>query len=393
MNRIILTKNSIIIFAIILSLLAFINKAAYQIYTDYAIVFSYLLFFIYFLCSKFRWNEFIKFFTYIGIAFIYSISTLVFTHGGVGSVFTYLFPIIYLFVMDDASIEDESFYKLTLVFIAFVVIWGLFSNGYVERFVNNRSRYINSNSVASAVEGCAIYVDLLIMKLNRKKIYSVIVYIFAFICVLNCQDRTAAICMALFIILAHLIPKKIFTYRMVMIICIALMIMGFLFPMFYVWLYKGGAIVNTNFLSFSDKSFFSGRELIWVRFFDVMGKSFKNWMIGVGSNAPIYLYYGEQQHLHNNSLAIITCFGIVGYVIFFGYILAKIRKILKNKEPDKFIVTCIISFFVYLIAGFTENSMVGFNLFPLFGIGIALIENNKKCSKETAEIIDSKLNY
>ena len=106
-----------------------------------------------------------------------------------------------------------------------------------------------------------------------------------------------------------------------------------------------------------------------------MGKEPINWLIGIGSKVPIYIDVGRStsQHLHNNALALLTIFGLIGTVMTYAYLLKSIKRIMRNfDEYDNNLIMCLTAFMCFLFEGFTENSMVGVSLFPLFCIGIAL---------------------
>ena len=317
---------------------------------------------------------------YFIIFMVYGIFSLTYTKGGVGSLLGYVFPPLYLCAMEKLNLTRQSRKAFCVLFVAYICVLSIFAKTISENYSWTLNNYISPNSYWLTCSFWFIYVTILLKDLSfrYKKSVSLILFILTIYSTYLLDTRMAMYVSVLFFVLNWMIPKRVFSKKRMMIMIILLIILTIVFPIIYVNLYAMGIEFN---IPFTQKSLYTGRERLWTLFFSYMGEDPLNWLLGVGSKVPIYIDTGrsQSQHLHNNMLAIITTFGILGALMTYSYILKNIKRIMnKCKEYDENLILCLTAFMCFLLEGLTENSMVGVSLFPFFSVGILLDKNNKR---------------
>lgn len=306
----------------------------------------------------------------------YGIFAILRSDGGVGSLLGFIFVPIYMCVLEKTNLSELYRKRYIRLFSTFIVIFSVFAMYISNNYTWTADNFINPNTYSLTCSFCYMYISALMdedvteyKRLKKSVLFVLTVYITF---MLDC--RIALITVIAFYIFNVLVPKVFLNEKMIMILIVSIIIISIIFPFIYVSLYTKGIDIK---IPFTDKSLYTGRELLWTKFINSMGSDLNNWLFGIGSKAPIYVDTGRStsQHLHNNSLALITSFGIVGMLMTYSYLLYQVKRVLISYKENNEILTYLIVFMCFLIEGFTENSMVGVSLFPLMCLGIPLSKN------------------
>lgn len=368
--------DNIIVFLIILNLLSFLNKNIYDAYRNVFLYINFfILIFIFFIRNKIYKNEINQYMFIIAFT-IYGVFTLFINDGGFGSILTPIYSFFLLFTLSNTRLNDKKLKSILITLIFVNIFWVLNSKDYYLKFLFNKDIYINSNTIAMVIMYSSIYIKIYAKKLNIKfyRILTLIIYIISSWGIFNLQSRTSLFGLVAFIIMDSILPKKIWENRRMVLLIFSLTILaGTIFPFIYVKMYTLGV---EYVIPFTTKSLYSGREAIWLNFINYMDDGIKNWIFGLGSRVDLWV--GHDLNLHNNYLAIITNFGILGYILYYGFIIMQINNIYKNKSFTYTNISLIIGFMCVLIIGFVEISTLFHPMFFLNFSFLGLAMNTKE---------------
>ena len=132
------------------------------------------------------------------------------------------------------------------------------------------------------------------------------------------------------------------------IVITIIVIVGLIFPMIYINApYKIIEIVT----KVTNKSFYSGREIIWARVYAAMKDPIKI-LIGVGSeNSISFGIIGNNRYsLHSSYLTMYAYYGVIGVLIYYNQIIRCIDKVkITNRK-----LVLIAGYLSLMITGFSE---------------------------------------
>ncbi|MEH7014858.1 O-antigen ligase family protein, partial [Neobacillus niacini] len=202
--------------------------------------------------------------------------------------------------------------------------------------------------------------------------------------IINVESRGALMTLIMFIILNNFLPWKFWRNRRITLVVFSLVIfIGTIFPVIYTQMYISG--VNYS-IPFTTKSLYTGREVIWLNYFEMANKP-AEWLFGLGSNAK--LWAGEHLNVHNNYLAILTNFGVIGFLLYYGFILKQIDNIYKKGKLNKYQCSLIIGFLCVLIYGFVEVSTFWYIMFFFNFMFLGLAHNVSNTNKRKTQFPNS----
>lgn len=265
----------------------------------------------------------------------------------------------------------KSFFQiLTFVGLAYNLVSFVISPGYYQQWYESES-IMNPNTIGIMNLFYAViinsYIHLYISSKIKRCLYifyngfvMYILYIY--------RGRTSQFAFVLFIVLFLLtsIGKIINNKKIINAIMIGINIGGVLFPLLYTMVPK--TLINW-IADYSGKSYFSGREVIWGRFYLAL-MDFKNFLIGPGywRKAEYTTLWSEKRvySMHNNFLYIVLCFGMIG--LFLYALFSVFRVIQMHNEGRINNIVGFSGFLAFMILGYTENTfsyaffVVAFNL-------------------------------
>ena len=155
--------------------------------------------------------------------------------------------------------------------------------------------------------------SFLTLYLDMKKILHLMLFgvigLFIFYIIMKYDCRTDLAAFAIYVLL-RLTPNNLLKNKKLFIILLICLTVG---NLVYVYVYMsmfGGLIDFTSFdqfsRSFSDKTFFSGREQIWG---DLLDGLHSNPLLGTGSNIKIDFFNGGMLNVHNSMLTFYALYG------------------------------------------------------------------------------------
>ena len=365
----------ILLLAFVFYFSTMISKSIYDVlspYTDYVLYIAVILciFFSQYVYAKDVKNH-LKYFSFF---LAYGIFSILNTNGGIGSLLGFAFVPLYVCGLEKIVFTRKAKRSFLILFVGFILVLSVTASYITNNYSWTKNNFISPNTYGLTCSFCFMYayIFMLGLEFRHKKLFTWLLFALTIYVNYELDCRTAMYTSLLFFFAISFVPSIFLKKRFLMTVIIVLLILPFVFPIIYVNFYTSGVDLK---LPFTDKSLYTGRELIWSMFFSHMGSNLKNWLIGVGSKVPIYVDTGrsQSQHLHNNTLALLTIFGIIGTLMTYSYLLKNIKRIMSRyPEGNKKLVTCLIVFICFIFEGFTENTMVGVSLFPLLCLGLLL---------------------
>ncbi|AOS98776.1 hypothetical protein ESP131_00015 [Exiguobacterium sp. U13-1] len=169
----------------------------------------------------------------------------------------------------------------------------------------------NTNSIGIITLVFFIFSQFLLESI-KKKLFKIPIIIFTIIIswnsVITSESRASLIGLVFFIILNYLIPYRILYKKIVIKFLVCLVTVG---SIGYVFLYIKLWQINYDLVwSYSDKSLYTGRELIWIDLWNAFKESY---FFGLGSNYQLQTH--DVLNVHNSMFHILTIYGIIVFIL------------------------------------------------------------------------------
>lgn len=367
-------SKKLLLFLFYINILVFLNVNTLNIYRRVSIFI--ILFYIIIIVFNGRIKlRIMQNLLYILLIMIYLMFTILINNGGIGSIINFIYGFMIVLAFSKYRYTYKDYKIISLMLIILNLFWVLNSNGYYSKIVYGGEHNINPNVVGYLILYSCMLICAISEKLNLryKKLYVITILFISYYGIIMLNSRGSFAALFFFTFLNYVIPKRYIweKTKYIKLCYVTIVISGIIFPIVYLLMYSQ----DINFsIPFINKSFYTGREIIWQSFFLTMSNPIK-WLFGLGSNAQL-IYIEGQLDLHNNYLAILSNFGILGFIAYYGLIYKMIKEICKKKQLSHFTISMIIGFFGVLINGFFEATVYFSPIFVLMFIflGLALSE-------------------
>lgn len=205
------------------------------------------------------------------------------------------------------------------------------------------------------------FIDIIYLQSFYKNNFSLKViiflyYILAAICLYMYKSRTCIAAFALFLIFKYLISSNVWiNTKIVTIFTLIVICLGIFFPVFYI---SAPASLVSFVEKITNKPFYSGRNIIWSKFFLALSNP-KNLIIGPGSkNQAMFTMLGTKEFsMHNSYLGIMLNFGLIGILLTAIVITYHINR-MATCGNRKISTDLIIAIECILFIGYAEEILV-----------------------------------
>lgn len=276
------------------------------------------------------------------------ISILV-NNGGLGSFFNLFNFIIGILIFNNISFKKQNYRVIFLIIMIIYVKMLILAPNIWEEFLYGRAE-LNPNSVAQNLLlcNCIIHIYLKNMKKKHMKLILILFTIITTLAIYKCNSRTALLALIVYIIFTYVPLINSFAKKNIKLILIIFIVIGIAIPYIYVNLYQN----DVNFvIPFSNKSLYTGREVLWSYLLSTLDQNKVYFLLGVGTKHETEI--GIIENYHNWYLGVLYTFGFIIYILYFKYLLRIIAKTKKNE-----IIFALITIF---IIGFFETSALWIN--------------------------------
>lgn len=342
LRRIVLSR----VFFYVVFFLTILKDVSAEVYSNIGVVnILIIIAALYVLTSGFKADKTSKLVIY---AILFGVLlNVVFVGSGVGSLIAMtVFGYVYLLTPNMQLNPDDS-KVFTIGSLLFILIY---------YFLDHSDYNPNSIALTFFMFGSFLTLFLDIKKISHIFIISVIgLFLFHIIMEYDCRTDMAAF--VIYIIL-RLLPNKLYQNKTRLLIILLVLTIG---NLMYVYIYMSmydGLIEFESFdqfsRTFSDKTFFSGRQLIWG---DLLDGLHANPLLGTGSNIKIYFFYGGMLNVHNSML---TFYALYGYPVGILSTILIIRTVLPMHQ--------------YMHIPIVKNSFACYASFLLIGFNETIIQ-------------------
>lgn len=341
-----------------------VTKETYALY-DKLSLYIMALFSVGLTALNFRFSK--KYWIFVALFSVYLIGSILYNGGGMGSVVTAVVSVLMLYSYFSFQPDRISVHVLEV----FSVVGVLFLFGLSFPYGKNYDYYAYEAINPNVLGMFLIYFFMMGCSITTAKplVRRIVIPILAVLVALGLYhygSRGSMLAFGLFLVL-NLIPKKFMTKRKVIIAACAVIVLGILFPIVYVLLFRNGV----EFQIFG-KNFFTGRQRIWNNMFDKLNESPLNWLFGIGSNQV--LWEGAKMNVHNNYFAVLVNSGVIGVVLYYGFLMTvfiKAAKGLQSNDRTRRLLYMFIS--SALLLGIFEITTLWTTTYPFafFGLGTA----------------------
>lgn len=320
----------------------------------------------------------IKQYLFIEILVLYGIIVAVATGGGIGGVLTIVTGLMVCYAAQEIEFGKNDIILLVVAMCISIAYWLYRSPNYYTIFIYNRAKgdgsYTNSNGVGYYLAYECSYMFML-MSLSRKKWIKRGKWFLMAVCIWGCYNVRARMALAtliVFIFVNYIVEKfpkrRVGIAKVFLIGAVALEI---IFPIVYLWMYQKGIGSDMTMFGLAEKGLYSGRQRIWQAAFDVM-TDIPQILFGIGSKHDFWA--GHVLNMHNNAMNLYVVIGLVGLVLYFGYLITYIFRTFDFKSASKLQWQCLIFFICIVMEGTTDitlfyNSFLAYYFIPL---GVAL---------------------
>lgn len=353
-----------IILLIIITLVSTLSIETMNVFQSIGVYLStFLIFLAYLSYGKVT----LKFIIYIFVFIFYMIISLYYNSGGIGSVLTFVLAVTSLELLSKIDFR-LIYWKYICPFLAIMIILLFFASfQYNTGQGFDYNGMVNPNSVAMVSNYC-FGIFLCTQHLRTNKCILGILGLITLCTTFNCEARGALLALISFMALLT-VPNKLLSSKLLLIFSIIIVVIGTLIPFIYLNLYEQ----NFQLDFMLNKPLFTGRQRIWLEAFNLFGNDTWNWILGIGSKVKLW---DAATNLHNLYFTAIVDFGIIGYLLYFGFIFRFIwhvcMKISSSNEAKKYLFLFIS---LSLIQGYTETSILNATTVVLSNFGLARAYN------------------
>lgn len=358
-----LLSEKFLVLLIVINLISFINISLFNIYDS---LFFYInlasIISIILLQNRFFKKD-IELIMFLLLFLSYGLLTLFITDGGIGSVLTPFYSILVYFVIKRTNIREKSVKFIMWLMIALNLFLYINSKGYYAKWYFNRETYINPNTIGMVIMYTCIYSSIFLrkLKIKKEKIWILTIFFVSILGILNVQSRGSLLALISFILFDTIVLKKIWkSKKFTLNFYIILVVIGVFIPYLYTKLYNSGF---QFIIPFTNKPIYTGREAIWNNFYYEIGSNDLSLFFGLGSDAD--LWSGKSLNLHNNYLAVMANFGVIGFLLYYSFWFFQIKSFFKQRVIENYQVSLLLGFFAILINGFFEISTLWHVMFFL----------------------------
>lgn len=320
-----------------------------------------------------------KDFLYLAMLTLFGLLSVFFNNGGIGSVASLIFPLLFLCVVENCNINRSLVFilKSTSIFVlcAFTVVAVLLFNDYNSYIVSFID--VNPNTIAMmTLMSFMLWYILEDFDDKSNKIFFMLLIFVVFYIICKTKGRTSLlgfVVVSLLIVCPKRIAKKLLFKKCIELIIIVL---GLIVPLVYLSM----DMMEVNLVLW-DKSLYTGREEVWRNLFTQLSDGgVLNWLFGVGSDAEIL---GNSFDAHNSYFSVIGCFGVVGFLLYGLFFMKKIE-LLYNFTNDAVVRKSIIALYAILILSYFEAiNLISLGMFTFFiPIGLGLSRARELNSKK-----------
>lgn len=367
---------------IVLTTISIINTSIFKVYASTALYVNILFSILGLLLFRVELSK--TSVLYLSLVAVCILLSLFMTNGGIGSVVTFLAPLLLLVVYSHLYFTKYARRILLGLGIVGILILFLYSFQYNANYKIYLKTKLNPNTLSMFT--MFFFMIVCVFGQFRHKLS----YLGAFILLIlsiygmyNYESRGTTVALCCFVLM-NMTPKRLYNRKVFFVFTVLLILAGTAFPFVYLGLYKSGYTVKIF-----GKPLYTGRERLWSKMFALMSDDFVKILFGMGSNTALWEH---DLNVHNNFFNIIVNFGVVGYLLYYTFILNQIWNVSKyiSQPVIRKSLTMFLCFVIVL--GFSETTSLWAVIFPFAYFGLILANSEVACIERKNEMDNINVN-
>lgn len=311
------------------------------------------------------------------LAIITGINLLI-VKSGLGAFFVVVDFALVWYLSDKIELKKWQFITIGASYLALMLYW--FFCAYSWMFADYTAYAMNTNTAATFTMFSLLCLFLLLEHFYEKYplvgLLMVIVLVKALQITLYHRGRGSFVMLVIFSLFRYIVPQKWWDKKGFYWTVVVFSTFGsLLFVAFYVFLGTTG--VNFR-LPFFYKNLFSGREAIWLEFWNLFKRKP---LTGIGTNVTIESFF--EFNVHNAMYNILVIHGVIVFALTIALMFIRLKKLRSNFRLSPVAFAALMSVFAVCIESFFDVDLIWCNysfnlLFLLLSVGLDLNTSDKR---------------
>lgn len=281
---------------------------------------------------------------------------LMIVKSGLGAFFVVADFVAIWYLSGKINLKKWQLYTISGAYLLLMLYWFFYAYGWM--FADYRYYAMNTNTASTFTMFSLLCLFILLEMLYEKYkivgLFMVIVFVKAFQITLYHRGRGSFIMLALFLLFRYVIPKKWWKNKKFFWgVAIFSTFGSLLFVAFYVFLGTTG--VNFR-LPFFYKDLFSGREAIWLEFWNLFKAKP---LTGIGTNVTIESFF--EFNVHNAMYNILVIHGLVVFLLTIALIFRRLQKYRESFMNSYACMSALFAVFAVFIESFFDVDLIWAN--------------------------------
>ena len=260
------------------------------------------------------------------------------------------------YLSDKIRLKKWQLYTLSGAYLLLMLYWFFYAYGWM--FADYRYYAMNTNTASTFTMFSLLCLFILLEMLYEKYkivgLFMVIVLVKAFQITLYHRGRGSFIMLVFFLLFRFIIPKKWWdNKKFFWTLAIFSTFGSLLFVAFYVFLGTTG--VNFR-LPFFYKDLFSGREAIWLEFWNLFKAKP---LTGIGTNVTIESFF--EFNVHNAMYNILVIHGLIVFILTIVLIFRRLWKYAGSFTKSNVSLAAVSAVFAIFIESFFDVDLIWAN--------------------------------
>lgn len=303
---------------------------------------------------KIKQTEF-KLLLFSGSLIFYCIISAILTNGGYRYAGTVMNTVILVIILRDSSISLVTIRNTCIAMMIIMLMVAFNASGYYDnQFATDA---VNSNYIAQLAVAGMIYINYFLCYFKGKyelilKIIRIFFDLVAFYILWECQSRGSLLAIIFFLFMFYGFPKdRLKINNIITIMSAIIAFVGVLITYIYVQyiVYLELEVMGKSTLT---------RSRLWTFFWDNIDNNYFNYLIGYGTRDEMRDIFGYG--FHNIYLGIWYDIGLIGLILFTGFILWNIKKVYTvNHVLDEISIYGMIGFMAFQVSDYFAITFTG----------------------------------
>ncbi len=365
-----------------ITLLIHVFYSTYSFFISWLIVFQTIVLILGLLIHKK-----IKYIFMLSMVIIFAFIAVLINGGGYGSLLVIVNTSLMLHLSMSVTISIRTRRLTTISYILLTVIW-MFKQGV---------GLYNPNTVGIIAVLGVIFMDWALSDFKIPKLIKVILFSIFMLLVFHMifeksNSRNSIAAIAVYIFVVNLMPNKLLIKNLInKSIFLFLTVGSLVWTKIVIYLYQHLILIK---LFFSNKHFYTGREIIWDEVWDLLKSS---WLFGLGTHQSLSSI--TTFNLHNSMLNLLSAYGLLTAVAFIMLAYAVFKNMVNRLEKynDRFSKISLAAYITIMFHAFNELTLFSttflapmlalFSFLADYGDDLKAIKQIKCCNIATYKLL------